>query len=86
MTSRQPHRKTNEFQGPQRTTGPYFDGSHIDQKTARRVSNEERLFFVISTVNPGLSTTLAGGGTFILDYRVVASPMRVSGNRGNASR
>jgi len=79
---------TEDYEFPRSTTdyGSVLDGSHIDQKTARRVSDEERLFFVISTVNPGLSTTLAGGGTFILDYRVVASPMRVSGNRGNASR
>jgi len=79
---------TEDYEFPRSTTdyGSVLDGSHIDQKTARRVSDEERLFFVISTVNPGLSTTLAGGGTFILDYRVIASPMRVSGNRGNASR
>lgn len=78
----------NQFQFP-RTNADYGsvqDGPHIDQKTARRVSKEERLFFVVSTANMGANSTLVGLIPFLLDYRILASPLRVAGNRRNASR
>jgi len=66
--------------------GSVQDGPHIDQKTARRVSTEERLFFMLSTVNIGDAATLTGTTQWVLDYRLLASPLRVMGNRRNASR
>lgn len=68
------------------------DGPHIDQKTARRIHRQERLFFVIagrtwdpvdqlaSYANPGSLCTF-------LDYRLLGTiAPRVGGNRNNASR
>lgn len=66
------------------------DGPHIDQKTARRVSAEERLFFIISAVPGNMvgDSPGAGGGVvrFYLDYRVLVSISRGTGNKRNASR
>jgi len=53
MTSRTTSPKTTNSQGPTTDYGSVLDGSHIDQKTARRVSDEERLFFVILDRQPG---------------------------------
>lgn len=66
--------------------GSVYDGPHIDQKTARRISKEERLFFILSGVNVGNAATTAGAVRLVLDYRLLASPLRVMGNRRNASR
>lgn len=68
--------------------GSVADGPHIDQKTARTVKTEERLFFVASAVSLGtaFATPLAGRAVVTLDYRLLGSPMKVMGNRGNASR
>lgn len=80
----------NFYQYP-RTNAEYGsiqDGPHIDQKTARRVSKEERLFFVISTCNIGPAADAGNPGfiNFLLDYRILASPLKAMGNRRNASR
>lgn len=66
--------------------GSVYDGPHIDQKTARRIAKEERLFFILSVVNPFTAASENGVGYFVLDYRVLASPAKVMGNRRNASR
>lgn len=67
--------------------GSIADGPHLDQRTARRVAREERLFFVLSAISTfGGAATNDGTGRFILDYRVLASPIKVMGNRRNASR
>jgi len=66
--------------------GSVADGPHIDQKTARRVSAEERLFFIASACNFGDAAGAAGTVQWLLDYRLLASPLRVMGNRRNASR
>lgn len=67
--------------------GSVKDGPHLDQKTARRVSDEERLFLVVSTVYPsGLAADVAGTVRWVFDYRILASPLRSMGNRRNASR
>lgn len=67
--------------------GSVSDGPHIDQKTARIVSQNERLFFITSVIN------LAGGVNqatndirVICTPRVLASMRTSSGNRRNASR
>jgi len=72
------------------TTGGYgsvADGPHIDQKTARVISNQERLFFWIQArvTNPG-ATTNNGLLNWSLDVRLLASLRTNSGNRRNASR
>lgn len=68
--------------------GSVADGPHIDQKTARVIKRDERLFFVISIRQLPLLTnynndTLVTG---YLDYRLLASMRLDSGNRRNASR
>jgi len=67
--------------------GSAVDGPHIDQKTARLVMADERLFFVASVLN------LDSGGAqsnnfidFVLTTRVLASMRTTLGNRRNASR
>lgn len=69
-------------------SGGNSDGPHCDQKTARLVGPEERLFFVQSVQgldgdpqapNPGLLLTVG-------DVRVLASMRTSMGNRRNASR
>lgn len=66
--------------------GSASDGPHIDQATARRVSKEERLFFVISAHNVGDASTSAGDLRWWLDFRILSSPMKIMGNKRNASR
>lgn len=66
--------------------GSVQDGPHIDQKTARRIGPEERLFFILSTVNVGDAAESTGTTEWILDYRLLGSPLKVMGNRRNASR
>lgn len=68
--------------------GGNSDASHIDQKTARTVGSEERLFLVATcrgldgqpqAVNPG-AISIVG------DLRMLGSIRTNLGNRGNASR
>lgn len=68
--------------------GSAMDGPHIDAKTARRVSAEERLFLVVSTQYPGigLAPTVNGIVRYVSEFRVLATPIKVMGNRRNASR
>lgn len=66
--------------------GSAVDGPHIDQRTARRITAEERLFFVISAMNIANSAAAAGTIEWCLDVRYLTSPLRVIGNRRNASR
>lgn len=66
--------------------GSALDGPHFDQKTARFVSAEERLFFIISSVNIGDAATTNGTVQWLLDYRLLGSPAKQMGNRRNASR
>lgn len=78
----------NSWQFP-RTNADYGsvqDGPHMDQKTARRVSTEERLFCIISATNISGNADAAVGVRYIIDYRILASPIKVMGNRRNASR
>lgn len=68
--------------------GSVMDGPHVDQKTARIISNEERLFFVCSTANM-FETNAQGFGSAVRiwgDLRVLASMRSNQGNRRNASR
>lgn len=68
--------------------GSAWDGPHIDQKTARRVSAEERLFLVVSNsaLQNGLAPNTAGVLRYAYEARYLTSPLRVMGNRRNASR
>lgn len=68
--------------------GSVLDGPHIDQKTARIVGPEERLFMVSSIVctdihADGLNPTQVQCN---YDLRVLASMRNSQGNRGNSSR
>lgn len=76
--------------GPAGPCSGNLDGPHVDQKTARLVGPEERLFLNVSAtvLNPGdglvqgiIATTLV-----VTDLRVLASMKTSTGNRGNASR
>lgn len=68
--------------------GSAVDGPHVDQKTARIVGPEERLFLDVGAMS------VAGGGqgelsndiSVITDLRVLATMRASSGNRSNASR
>jgi hypothetical protein len=66
--------------------GSVADGPHIDQKTARVIGQDERLFFVASVMNLGPPRE----GIAIINYRItprILASMRTSvGNRRNASR
>lgn len=79
---------TQEFPRTNAEYGSAWDGPHIDQKTNRRVSAEERLFLIVSTVwpNNGVQPTQAGQIRYVYEARYLSSPMRVMGNRRNASR
>lgn len=63
-----------------------YDGPHVDQKTARIVSEEERLFLVLSTVALEAATSGTEEVTYLYDLRILASMRTNSGNRRNASR
>jgi len=74
---------------PQTTAGygSVADGPHIDQKTARVIANQERLFFWVAA----RSTQDAAGidvcnVAWHLDVRILASLRSNAGNRRNASR
>lgn len=76
--------------GSNRALGGNSDGPHLDQKTARIVSSEERLFFVASTTVVGAATLDQQGNDtqvqWAFDLRVLASMRTNQGNRRNASR
>jgi len=67
--------------------GSVADGPHIDQKTARIISRDERLFFWIQArlTNPSPETE-PGFVPWQLDLRLLASLRLNIGNRRNASR
>lgn len=68
--------------------GGVADGPHVDAKTARVVSDEERLFLVVSAL-PIDGTDQIGNATQVAvfgEVRVLASMRKQSGNRRNASR
>lgn len=64
--------------------GP-LEGPHVDQKTARIVGPEERLFLDVG-VTTILTRTTDTTIVLITDLRVLASMRQNIGNRGNASR
>lgn len=65
-----------------------LDGPHVDAKTARNVSDEQRLFLAMTVValNGDAGGVTQNDVSFLADLRVLASMRRQSGNRGNASR
>jgi len=68
--------------------GGNSDGPHVDQKTARLVQAEDRLFLDVSVtiLVPGLDQQTAGNVTVVTDLRCLASMRSSAGNRRNASR
>lgn len=69
--------------------GGIADGPHVDQKTARIVSAEERLFLDVTCTILGESTDPGATNLTIAywtDLRVLGSLRSSSGNRRNASR
>jgi len=62
----------------------------IDQKTARTISNNERLFLAVSAHRIGINTNIAGQGSAVLavnfHYRLLGSLKMQQGNRNNSSR
>lgn len=67
--------------------GSVSDGPHIDQSTARRVTLEERLIFIVTCVAlRGLAASVAGRIRYCLEARYLTSPLTVMGNKRNASR
>lgn len=64
--------------------GP-LEGPHVDQKTARIVGQEERLFLDVSVMDT-LGTDVQTSIVVITDLRVLASMRTSVGNRRNASR
>lgn len=85
---------TSTLGGPQfpQTNAEYGslqDGPHIDQKTARVISNQERLYFWISgrrVTNVGETAQQDLTLDYVLDLRLLASLRQNVGNRRNASR
>lgn len=70
-------------------SGGVLDGPHVDAKTARVVSDEERLFLVVSStaLDGDAQTGVTQDSVHITyDLRVLASMRSSSGNRRNASR
>lgn len=63
------------------------DGPHIDQKTARIIGPDERLFLAITATALTAGNGQDGLGlTYIWDLRVLGSMRNTVGNRRNASR
>jgi len=77
----------NQAQWPQTTAeyGSVQDGPHIDQKTARVISSEERLFFWVQgrTIGEPVNELVIN---WQLDVRLLASLRTNIGNRRNATR
>jgi len=69
------------------TVGGVADGPHVDQKTARVVGPEERLFLTLNTtiLEQG-DPQLTGSVRYVWDLRVLGSMRSTTGNRRNASR
>jgi hypothetical protein len=72
----------NQFPSTNAFYGSVMDGPHIDAKSVRRIGNDERLFFAISTANfksnsAGLDTNNTVDG--YLDLRVLGSLRRARG-------
>lgn len=63
-----------------------LDGPHIDTKGARKVQEEERLFLTVSAINSSLTGATPTTVNFLLDMRVLISPLTMYGNRGNTVR
>lgn len=67
--------------------GSALDGPHVDQKTARIVGPEERLFLSVSVSGTnGNSQTSPGAILMLGDLRVLGSLRSNVGNRRNANR
>jgi len=70
--------------------GSIADGPHIDQKTARIIGKDERLFLVVSCMlPPGAGGSTVGGPiitNFTVTPRILGSMRTTLGNRRNASR
>jgi len=67
--------------------GSAADGPHIDQKTARVIGQDERLFFVASAVNLSAGDAVEPAEvTLIVTPRVLGSMRSTVGNRRNANR
>lgn len=68
--------------------GSVADGPHVDQKTARIVSQEERLFLCMQStiIEPGSLPDVTASTLVLTDLRVLGSMRTSSGNRRNASR
>lgn len=67
--------------------GGVSDGPHVDQKTARIVSRDLRLFLAIGTTCLNVnSSQLTGLIDVITDLRVLGTMITTSGNRRNATR
>jgi len=67
--------------------GSAVDGPHIDQKTARVVGPEERLFLDVSATVVTSSGSATGTSLVVVyEARVLGSMKTSSGNRRNASR
>jgi len=65
--------------------GGNAEGPHVDQKTARIVGPEERLFLNVSA-SPLLTSSITTSLVIIYNFRVLASMRSNIGNRRNASR
>lgn len=65
--------------------GGNSEGPHVDQKTARIVGPEERLFLNVSAT-PIITGATTSSLVIIYQFRVLASMRTNIGNRGNASR
>lgn len=94
MNPRAPLGVTNVFGGTLQTNNyvnmaSSLDGPHVDQKTARIVGPEERLFLTVSAtvlVLDGASVQDETTLDVFFDFRVLASLKSGSGNRRNATR
>jgi len=74
------------FPGSNVHYGSALDGPHIDAKTARVVSDEERLFLVWSSIALDGAAQETNQLILVADLRVLATMRKQSGNRRNASR
>lgn len=77
-----------EFRGERSNilAGSALDGPHVDAKTARIISTEERLCLVITRMALGGDAQGLMSSTVIWDLRVLGSMRSSQGNRRNASR
>jgi len=66
--------------------GSVADGPHVDAKTARIVSTEERLFLNVTAEILETGATLLAEHRIVVDLRCLASMRTGIGNRRNASR